>query len=159
MRNLSKFDQMRERSDRRPKILDGIMKDLKHSEIADRIGVNRWVVMNDLRMMRHNGDLELKRAEEVQQQIKMRNQSRSAKARNDRFLRMTGMTLQERSFRNMIEFYRPELIGILKSKDQNNAIFKLPKSTRRPLTRNGIITKGWHNREITPDARKYLTGI
>ncbi len=133
------------------------MRDLKHSEIADRLGVNRWVIMNDLRVMRHNGDPELRRAEEAQQQIRTRNQSRSAKARNERFLMLTGMTLQERSFRNMIEFYRPELIGILKSKDQNEAIFKLPKSTRRPLTRNGIITKGWHNREITPQARKYLT--
>jgi len=69
---------------------------------------------------------------------------------------MTGMTLKEKSFRNMIDFYKPSLKAIMKAKDQNAAIMKLPKSARGPLVRNGIITKGWHGREITPDAREYI---
>lgn len=88
--------------------------------------------------------------------MRVMKQSVSAHERNDRFLRMTGMTLQEKSFRNMIDFNRHELMKILNSKDQNAAIMKLPKSVRKPLMHNGIITSGWHSREITPHAREYL---
>lgn len=145
-----------ERRKRRPIILEGIGRDLKHSEIATQLGVNRWVITNDLRLMRSSGDPELKQAQEAQEQIRVMKQSVSAHARNERFLRMTGMTLQEKSFRNMIDFNRHELMKILNSKDQNAAIMKLPKSVRKPLMRNGIITSGWHSREITSHAREYL---
>lgn len=145
-----------ERRKRRPIILEGIGQDLKHSEIATQLGVNRWVITNDLRLMRSSGDPELKQAQKAQEQIRVMKQSVCAHARNERFLRMTGMTLQEKSFRNMIDFNRHELMKILNSKDQNAAIMKLPKSVRKPLTRNGIITSGWHNRVITSRAREYL---
>jgi hypothetical protein len=108
--------------------------------------------------MRSSGDPELKQAQEAKEQIRVMKQSASAHARNDRFLRMTGMTLQEKSFRNMIDFNRHELMKILNSKDQNAAIMKLPKSVRKPLMRNGIITSGWHSREITSHALEYLIG-
>ncbi len=142
-------------------ILRGISQDLKHSEIAAQLGVNRWVVMNDLRYMQYSGDSELKRAQEAQERIRVEKQSVIARDRiyvkhNERFLRMTGMTIQEKSFRNMIDFNRHELMKILNSKDQNAAIMKLPKSVRKPLMRNGIITSGWHSREITSHAREYL---
>jgi hypothetical protein len=152
---------IRERQERRPIILRGISEDLKHSDIATQLGVNRWVVMNDLKIMRYNGDPELKQARSAQEQIREKNQSvltgdKVHAKHNDRFLRMTGMTLQEKSFRNMIDFNRQELMKILKSEDQNAAIFKLPKSIRRILIHNGIITRGWHKREITAHAREYL---
>jgi hypothetical protein len=142
-------------------ILEGISQDLKHSEIATRLGVNRWVVMNDLRLMRYNRDPELRQAQEAQEQIRERKRSVFAREKkhvehNERFLDMTGMTLQEKSFRNMIDFYRPDLMKVLNSEDQNAAILELPKSIRRPLLHNGIITKGWHYREITPPALEYL---
>ena len=143
-------------------ILEGISQDLKHSEIATRLGVNRWVIMNDLRLMRYNRDPELRQAQEAQEQIREKKRSVFAREKkhvkhNERFLDMTGMTLQEKSFRNMIDFYRPDLMKVLNSEDQNAAILELPKSIRRPLVHNGIITKGWHYREITPHAREYLT--
>lgn len=153
---------IRERQERRPIILRGISQDLEHSEIATKLGVNRRVVLNDLKIMRYKGDPELKQARRAQEQIREKYQSVSTgdkvhTRQNERFLRMTGMTLQEKSFRNMIDFNRQELMKVLNSEDQNAAIFKLPKSIRRILMHNGIITKGWHNREITTHAREYLT--
>ena len=153
---MSYYMSAHERQKRRPIILEGIGRGLNHSEIAAQLGVNRWVIMNDLRLMQSSGDPELKQAQEAQEQIRVMKQSVSAHARNERFLRMTGMTLQEKSFRNMIDFNRHELMKILNSKDQNAAIMKLPKSVRKPLMRNGIITSGWHSREITSHAREYL---
>jgi hypothetical protein len=149
------------RQERRPIILEGISQDLKPSEIATQLGVNRWVIMTDLRCMRYNGDPELKQAQKAQDQIRVKKQSvlsseKTHAKHNERFLRMTGMTLQEKTFRNMIDFNKYDLMKILKSEDQNTAIFRLPKSIRRILMHNGIITKGWYKREITVQARKYL---
>ncbi len=154
-------NSIHERQERRPIILEGISQDLKQSEIAAQLGVNRWVIINDLRYMRYNGDPELKQAQKTQDQIRAKKQSiltseKTHAKHNERFLRMTGMTLQEKTFRNMIDFNKHELMKILKSKDQNTAIFRLPKRIRRILMHNGIITKGWHRREITAQARKYL---
>ena len=150
------------RRKRRPTILRGISQDLKHSEIAAELGVNRWVVMNDLRYMQYSGDSELKQAQEAQERIRAEKRSVIASDRvyvkhDERFLRMTGMTIQEKTFRNMMDFYKPELTKILKSRDQYAAIINLPKSVRRTLMHNGIITHGRHKLEVTPDARKYLT--
>lgn len=150
-----------ERQERRPIILEGISQDLKHSEIATQLGVNRWVVMNDLRYMRYNGDPELKQAQKAQVEVRenkvlLFTKEKKHFKQNERFLSMTGMTLQEKTFRNMIDFNKYELMKILKSEDQHTAIFRLPKSIRRILMHNGIITKGWHKREITVHARKYL---
>ena len=147
---------------RRPIILRGISQDLQHSEIADQLGVNRWVIMNDLRFMRNNGDPELKQAQNAQEKIRVKKHSDFTREKkhakhNERFLNMTGITLQEKSFRNMIDFNKHELMKILKSKDQNAAIMKLPKSIRRILIHNRIITKRRRYNEITSHARKYLT--
>jgi hypothetical protein len=146
----------RERQKRHPVILQGISEDLKHSKIASQLGVNRWVIVNDLTLMRREGDPELKEARRAQALIQAGKQSVGAKERDERFVNMTGMTLQEKSFQNMIEFFKTELMNIMNSSDQNAAIMRLPKSTRRPLVKNGIITKGWHNRVITPLALEYL---
>jgi hypothetical protein len=146
---------IRKRQERRPFILEGISQGLKHSEIAAQLGVNRWVIMNDLRFLRNNGDLELREAEKAREQILANNPS-IASIHNEKFLNMTGMTFQEKSFRNMIDFNRHELMKILKSKDQQAAIFKLPKNIRKTLKKNGIITAGWHKCEITLKTLDYL---
>jgi len=44
---------------------------------------------------------------------------------------MTGITLEEKSFRNMIDYNKSALMKILKSEDQYAAIVKLPKSIRK----------------------------
>jgi transcriptional antiterminator len=150
-----------ERQNRRLIILKGLSQDLTYSEIASQLGVNRWVIMTDLKLMRKNGDPEYKTAKKVQEKIRAKKRETLDKDKihikyNERFLRMTGMTIQEKTFINMIEFYRPELIEIINSKDQHTAIMKLPKSVRNTLNNNGIITQGWHEVEVSSEACNYL---
>lgn len=145
-----------EREKRRLMILEGISQGLRPSEIAAQLGVNRWVIMNDLRLMRYNGDPELRQVERAQERIRVEKKGSVARVRDDRFLRMTGMTFQEKSFRNMIDFYKPELMRILRSENQYAAILNLPKSVQRTLKNNGIVANGRLKREITPHARMYL---
>jgi hypothetical protein len=150
-------NSIRERQERRLIILEGISQGLNHSEIATQLGVNRWLIENDLKYMRNNGDPELKEAQEAQEQIRV-NKPSIASINNERFLNMTGMTFQEKSFSNMIEFNRHALMKILNSKNQNAAIMRLPKSIRRSLKNNGIITNGWHKCEIAEKTLDYLFG-
>jgi len=143
-------------------ILEGISQDLKPSEILAQLGANRWVMMSDIRFMRRNGDLGLKQAEKAQVQVREKKvllltREKKHFKQNERFLSMTGMTLQEKSFRNMIDFNKHELLEILKSEDQHAAIIQLSKSIRKTLKKNGIITKRWQDNEITERAQEYLT--
>jgi len=149
----------RGRQKRRLTILRGIGKNLKHSEIAAQLGVNRWTIKNDVRFMRYNRDPGLKQAERTLEQTRDRKRAEGGLAgakvharQDERFLRMTGMTLQEKTFRNMIAFYRPELMKVLKARDQNTAIRALQKSVRKTLVHNGIIK----NLRITPRALEHL---
>jgi hypothetical protein len=149
------------REKRRLIILKGISQDLKHSEISAQLGANRWVVMGDIKFMRRNGDLGLKRAEKAQVQVRKKKVLLFTKGKthfkqNERFLGMTGISLQEKSFRNMIDFNKYELLKILKSEDQHAAIIKLPASIRKTLKNNGIITNRWQDNEITIKTRDYL---
>jgi hypothetical protein len=151
-----------EREERRLIILDGISKDLNHSEISAQLGANRWVIMSDIKFMQRNGDLELKQAEKVKVQVHEKKVLLLSKEmnhfkQNERFQSMTGITLQEKSFRNMIDFNKHELLKILKSEDQHDAIIKLPKSIRKTLIKNGVIAKRWQGNEITERAQEYLT--
>jgi len=149
------------RKKRRHIILEGISQDLSHSEISVQLGANRWVVNSDILFMRRRGDLGLEKAEMAQVQVREKNVLLLAKEKehfkqNERFLGMTGITLQEKSFRNMIDFNKYELLKILKSEDQHAAIFELPKSIQKTLKRNGIITKRWQDNEITIKTLDYL---
>jgi hypothetical protein len=148
---------IRERQERRPIILEGISQGLKHSEIATQLGVNRWLIKDDLKFMRNNGDPELKEAQKAQEQFRVNKPSVASKS-NERFLSMTGITFQEKSFRNMVDFNKHELMKILNSKNQHAAIMSLPKSIRKTMKRNGIITGGWHKAEITIITLDYLFG-
>jgi hypothetical protein len=110
--------------------------------------------------MRYKDDPELKLAQNAREKnhTKRTNNTKvHALEENDRFLELTGMTLQEKSFLNMIDFNKKALKKILKSTDQNSAIMKLPKSIRRTLIHNGIIIKKWQDNRITSRALKYLT--
>ena len=118
--------------------------------------------MGDIKVMRRNGDLGLKQAEEAQDKVQEKkvllfNRERTHFKQNERFLRMMGMTLPEKSFRNMIDFNKQALLKILKSVDQHAAISKLPKSIRKTLKNHRIITKRWQDNEITDRAVEYLT--
>ena len=150
------------REKRRHIILKGISQDLKHSVISDQLGANRWVIGSDIKFMRRNGDLGLKQAEKAQAQVREKKvllikEKQEHFKQNERFLSMTGITLQEKSFRNMIDYNKRELLKILKSKDQHAALIKLPTNIRKTLKRHGIITNKWHDNEITERAEEYLT--
>jgi hypothetical protein len=141
---------LNEREKRRPIILKGISIGLKPSEIATQLNVGRWVVKKDIKKMRYYGDSELKLAyKKAQEQIREKKPSISSK-QNERFREMTGMTLEEKTFQNMIHFYKPELLKILNSNNQADTISKLPKDIRRSLLHNGIISK--FTGEITKNA-------
>lgn len=150
------------RKKRRLIILRGISQDLKHSEISAQLGANRVVIMSDIKFMRRNDDLGLKQAEKAQVQVREKKVLLFTKEKkhfkqNERFLSMMGITLQEKSFRNMIDFNKHDLLKILKSEDQHAAIIKLPTNIQKILKKNGIITKRWQDNEITERAQEYLT--
>ena len=150
------------RNKRRVIILEGISQDLGHSEISAQLGTNRWVILSDIKFMQRNDDLGLILAKEDQADVREKKALLLSKEtwhfkQNKRFQSMTGITLQEKSFRNMIDYNRLELINILRSEDQNAEIFKLSKSVQRTLKKNGIITKRWKDNEITERAHEYLT--
>ena len=146
---------LRELETRRQVLLEGISQNLNYTEIAIQLGVRRGDLLKDVKAMRQSRDPDLRDAQLVGQ-AKVDEEKRStSKRREERFYNMTGMTLHEKSFQNMVYFYKPELMTILKSGDRETAIRDLPKSTRRTLMHNGILTK--RNRpEITQQARDQL---
>jgi len=94
----------------------------------------------------------------AQEQVQAKKQS-VASLPDERFHRMTGMTFKEKTFNNMMSFYKPELRKILNAENECAAIRDLPNSIRKTLKRNGIIVQGWKVPEITAHARAYLTGV
>jgi hypothetical protein len=151
MRNMPNI--IREQQRRRPIILKGISMGLKPSEIATQLNVNRWVVTSDLKKMRRDRDSKLKQSLKMAQKLQEKKPS-IASMLNKRFLQMTGITLEEKTFQNMIHFYKPELIKILQSDDQADVLSKVPKDIRKSLIHNGIISK--FTGEITQNAKNYL---
>jgi transposase len=142
--------------ERRLVILSGIGQDLTSLEIATKMGVKISTVKNDLRAMKYNRDSDLKKAYTDMKKRALKIRQKPAKVRNERFKLMTGMTFQEKNFENMVNYYRPELIKILRSKDENAAIMGLPKSVQRTLTRNDITDGLTNRRQISSKARNYL---
>jgi hypothetical protein len=113
--------------------------------------------------MRRNGDHGLKQAEEAQAQVREKKaflfeKDKKHYKQNKRFRRMTGITLEEKSFRNMIDYNKSALMKIMKSEDQYAAIIKLPTSIRKTLKKNGIIPARCQDNEISERAQEYLTG-
>ncbi len=140
---------------RRQTLLEGISHNLNYTEIAAQLGVRRGDLLRDLRAMRHNGDQGLREAKRTAEaKVSAAKQAVSVR-RDDTFHSMTGMTLHEKSFQNMVHYYKAEITAIIRSNDPETAIRRLPQSTRRTLMHNGILTK--RNRpKITPQARNQL---
>jgi hypothetical protein len=107
--------------------------------------------------MKYDKDPELRKRYLERDELINLNKNMRAKKLNSRFLRMTGLTIEEKMFQNMVFFYRSELKKILNSKDENKTICKLSNNIRKTLQRNKIITKGWGKLVITPKARAFLT--
>lgn len=148
------LDNDRESERRRLVIIEGISHNLTNSMIATQLGVNRWAVARELRSMRYSKDPLLKQAYIDKEKLIMK--SIFSKVINDRFFEMTGQSFQEKSFMNMISYYKPELMRVVESSNEYLAIMKLAPSVQRTLVNNGIISGRKYNRGITPKARKYL---
>jgi len=145
-------------------ILEGISQDLKDSDIAAQLGVDRWLIQKDVRLMQYNRDPRLKQAESSREVVRSEKMMHLAEdtihaKQNEMFLHMTGISLEERSFRNMIDFYKANLVKITKAEDPSTAIMVLPKRDRMTMVNNGILSgrRGslatWR---ITKRAREYL---
>jgi transposase len=144
-----------EQENRRQALLDGISQNHSYKEMAAKLGVRRGDLIRDLKAMRRNGDPDLLEAQRIGQ-AKINEEKRTAsKRQEERFLDMTGMSLKEKSFQNMVHFHKHELMNILRSGDREAAIRGLSKSTRRTLIHNGILTDR-NKPEITQQARDQL---
>jgi len=146
-----------DRESRRFTILEGIGKDLSYSEIAAQLGVNKWIISSDIRKMQHERDLELRQMYQKKKELIEANKQMSAQKRDNRFYGMTGMTIDEKMFQNMIHFHKHELKKVMGSKNESKEISKLSRNVRKILQRNKIINRGCGKYEITPDARDFLT--
>lgn len=140
---------------RRQTLLNGISRNLNYTEIATQLGVRRGDLLKDIKAMRRSRDPELRDAQLICQTKVNEEKQSASKRREERFYNMTGMTLHEKSFQNMVYFYKPELMTILRSRNHEAAIRNLSNSTRRTLMHNGILTKR-NKPEITQQARDHL---
>jgi IS30 family transposase len=148
---------IQEQETRRLQILDGVNKGLTNSKIAENLGVNLWIVTRDLKRMKYDDNSELKQARAKAQERVQDKKLMVANLRDERFKRMTGMTLKEKTFKNMMSFYKPELKKIIESKNECEAIRDLPNSVKKTLRRHKIIvSRARKNVEISAHARSYL---
>lgn len=78
---------------------------------------------------------------------------------NQEFQEMTGISLEEKNFRNMVDYYKPKLIEIIEALDQSAAIMVLPRNDRKTMVKNGLITgEKWQKKtwSVSIRAKKYL---
>ena len=146
-----------DRESRRFTILEGISKDLSYLEIASQLGVKKWIISSDIRKMQHERDPELRQMYQKKKELIMAKKQMSAQKRDNRFYGMTGMTIDEKMFQNMIHFHKPELKKVIGSKNESKAISKLSRNVRKILQTNKIIIRDCGKYEITPKARDFLT--
>jgi len=139
----------------RQTILTGISQNLGYKENAYHIGVRRMELVRIVKAMRRIRDPDLLNAQlSGEAKIDERKRAKS-KRRDEKFYEMTGMTLQEKTHQNMVNFYKPELINILNCEDELSAIRELPASVRKTLKKNNILTKR-RKPEISKSVREQL---
>ena len=135
---------------RRPMVLEGISQNQTYKEIAFKLDVNEADIFRDISTMRFNKDPGLFKAQRMRQDIRKKKQELWSKTLEDKFTKMTGMTIQEKSFENMVFHYKPELLIVLNSEDFEAGIKKLPINTRRALVKAGLLNS--KHTEITKEA-------
>ncbi|MFA9437115.1 MAG: hypothetical protein ACEROO_08335 [Candidatus Bathyarchaeota archaeon] len=150
-------NSINERAARRLTILNGINGGLSHEKIAEKMGIQPRMLRRDLKRMRRIKDPELKQAyKKALDRVQAKKLAVSNRP-GEKFHDMTGMTFKEKSFSNMMSYYKPELSKILKSENEYDAIRKLSKSVKKTMKRNGIIGKVRKNTGLTRLARTYLS--
>jgi hypothetical protein len=150
-------NDVREPKARHLAILKGIGQDFNILDIASRLGVNRFLIMSDLRYMRHKKASELKQAYEDRFACRLANKLSLKKISNEKIRLMIGMTIEEKNFENVVNFYRSELMKILKSKNEELAIKGLSKSVRKSFENNEIIDWRTNTHLISSKVRAYLS--
>ncbi len=106
--------------------------------------------------MKYDRDPKLRQMYQKREELIKVNRQLLAKIHEKRFYGMTGMTFNEKTFRNMIDFHRPELDKVMGSIDESHEISKLSRNARKILKRNKIINYGFGYYEITPKARNFM---
>lgn len=140
---------------RRILLLDGISQNLSYVELAARLGVQRKELIRDVKTMRQRRDPALLEAQRAGK-ARVDDEKQSASNRRDeRFFRMTGMTIREKTFQNMVHFYRPEIMSILQSEDREAAISEIPQRIRKTLRKHEILTSR-NNSYISQQAQDQL---
>ena len=150
------INSKQERAARRLIILEGLNGGLSKERIAKKLGVNPRIVRKDLNRMKYSKDPDLRQTQINVKEKADANKERISNRPSERFLRITGMTFQEKTFNNMMSFYEPEIRKIMRAKEQDVAIRCLPSSVYRTLKRNGIIASGWKTLQVTQRARNHL---
>ena len=150
------INSKQEQAARRVIILEGINGGLSNEKIAQKLGVPPNMVRKDLYRMQHSKDQDLKQAQINAKEKARANKERISNRPGERFLQITGMTFQEKTFNNMMSFYEHEIRKIMRAKEQDIAIRGLPSSVVKTLKRNGIIVSGWKTLQVTQKARNYL---
>jgi hypothetical protein len=115
------------------------------------------VVVKDIKKMRYQRNSDLEKAYETAEKRRKKKAKPIAVRAEKRFKEMTGMSLEEKTFINMLHFHKPDLLEILESKNENEAIMRLPSSTRRCLKKHDMITSSWGNSKINEKVREYLS--
>ena len=127
------------REERRDAVLDGISQNLNYSELAESLGVRRGAIIGDVKAMRRRSDPGLLKAQRLAQAKVDEEKHSVSDGHEAKFIEMTGMSIGDKTFQNMVYFYREELLGILRSSDSESAIGELPNSVRRTLKHNEIL--------------------
>jgi len=118
------------------------------------MGVNKIDIYRDVNTMRFNKDPDLIEAQRMGQAKKQKEQVLWSESLEEKFIKMTGKSIQEKSFENMVLHYKPELLIILESKDFETGIKKLSQNTRRVMVKVGLLNK--NNADITQKALDQL---
>ena len=127
------------REERREALLEGISQNVDLRELAASLGVRRGALIRDMKTMRRQSDPGFLEAQRLAQ-VKVDAEKRSiSEVYEKRFKQMTGMSIGDKTFLNMVFFYRSEILGILNSRDSVAAIRDLPSSVRRTLMHNEIL--------------------
>ena len=136
-------------------ILEGISQNVGYTELASQLDVSRREVIREVKNLRRSRDPGLFEAKRAARAMVDEEKRSASKKRDDRFFRMAGMTIREKSFQNMVQFYKPEILSILESEDQEAAISEIPQRVRKILRKYDILT-GRSYPEISQSARDQL---
>ena len=128
-----------EQEQRRDALLDGISQNLSFKELAARLGIRRGTLIRDIRAMRWSNDSGLLEAQRLAQDRVEEERQLVSAGHEARFLQMTGMSISEKTFQNMVFFYRAEILSILNSGDSVAVIRGLPSGVRKTLLHNKIL--------------------